>query len=200
MNLFVVAVTLLLLSGVASADTLKAVTEDGKTVVLNGDGTWKYETAAQGFTKPAQATKLLKGTRVRYGLWMDESKWLLAKDKGDSPERDYAFRHVTGDAYAMVIAERLEVPMESLKAIALQNARNATKDVRVTKEEVRNVNGTQVLSLQMEGTIQGIPFVFNGYYYAGKRGTIQVITYTGRNLFEEYRRDMDNLLSGFFVE
>jgi hypothetical protein len=200
MNLFVVVVALLLLTGVASADALRAVTEDGKSVILNGDGTWRYDAPAQGITKPPQASKLFKGTRVRYGLWTDESKWLLAKDKGDSPERDYAFRHVTGDAYAMVIAERLEVPMESLKAIALQNARNATKDVRVTKEELRNVNGTQVLAMQMEGTIQGIPFVFNGYYYAGKRGTIQVITYTGRNLFDEYRRDMENLLSGFFVE
>jgi hypothetical protein len=42
--------------------------------------------------------------------------------------------------------------------------------------------------------------VFNGYYYAGKRGTIPVITYTGRNDFDEYRRDMENVLSGFFVE
>ena len=155
MKLFVVVVALLLLTGVASADALRAVTEDGKSVILNGDGTWRYDAPAQGITKPPQASKLFKGTRVRYGLWMDESKWLLAKDKGDSPERDYAFRHVTGDAYAMVIAERLEVPMESLKAIALQNARNATKDVRVTKEELRNVNGTPVLAMQMEGDDPG---------------------------------------------
>ena len=199
MNLFVLAVALLLFTGVVSAETLKAVTEDGKPVILNSDGTWRYAAIAQA-SKPAQATKLLKGTRVQYGLWMDESKWLLVKDKSDNPERDYAFRHVTGDAHALVIAERLEVPMESLKVIALQNARNAAKDVRVTKEEFRNVNGTQLLSLEMEGTIQGIPLVLHGYYYAGKRGTIQVIAYAGRNLFEEYRRDMDNLLSGFFVE
>ena len=39
-----------------------------------------------------------------------------------------------------------------------------------------------------------------GYYYGGPSGTVQVITYTGRRLFEDYRKEFEEFLNGFRVE
>jgi hypothetical protein len=50
--------------------------------------------------------------------------------------------------------------------------------------------------MQITGTAQGIPFHYYGYYYTGKLGSVQVITYTGESLFEEYKPEFDELLNG----
>ena len=59
------------------------------------------------------------------------------------------------------------------------------------------MNGTPVTCMEITGTTQGIPFHYFGYYYSGKGGSIQVITYTGESLFEQYRTDFQELLNGF---
>lgn len=109
------------------------------------------------------------------------------------------FAHRNGDGYAMVIAERVEIPVDQLKRIALSNARDASTDARIVEEERRTVNGANVLMLRLEGTMHGIKFTFLGYYYGGPAGTVQVITYTGQNLFGEYRSDFEDFLNGFEV-
>jgi hypothetical protein len=51
----------------------------------------------------------------------------------------------------------------------------------------------------MESVSHGIPFAFEGYYYGGKAGTIQILTYTGTNLVKEYDADFMEFLNGFRV-
>lgn len=63
----------------------------------------------------------------------------------------------------------------------------------------RVVNGIETLCLQIEGTITKIPITQYGYYYGGKEGTIQVITFTRQNLFSIYREEFTNFLNGLVV-
>jgi hypothetical protein len=97
----------------------------------------------------------------------------------------------------MIISERISIPMDKLREIALDNARDAAPDIKVVEEQRRRVNGTDVLMMRLEGTTNGIPFTYLGYYYGGPVGTIQVITYTGQNLFDEYRKEFEEFLNGF---
>lgn len=53
--------------------------------------------------------------------------------------------------------------------------------------------------LRLEGKTNGIAFTYLGYYYSSPSGTVQVITYTGQNLFQEYRHDFEDFLNGFHV-
>jgi hypothetical protein len=97
----------------------------------------------------------------------------------------------------MIIAERLAIPMDKLKALALVNAKQASPDMKVVEESRRNVNGVEVLTMRFEGTVNGVRFAYLGLYYGGEQGAVQVLTYTGRNLFEEYRSVMEEFLNGF---
>ena len=193
------AAPLLLLSAPAWAQPTRATTEDGRKVLLYPDGRWKYAPPAprgraeKAYTRAVSATEGIDLLRGGMTLFVDPAKW--KRTPSEDPTR-ISFRHSTGEAYGMVVAERLAIPLPRLKEIALSNAREAAPDVRVTLEERRRVNDADVLAMQMEGTIQGVPFTYYGYYFSGRQGSVQLLTYTGSNLFAEYKPEFEVFLNG----
>ena len=45
--------------------------------------------------------------------------------------------------------------------------------------------------------MSGVVFVYYGYYFSNKNGTVQLLTYTSDNLFPFYVEEMEILLNGF---
>ncbi len=185
----------------------KAITDTGDEVVLYEDGTWKYvneeeltvkeiPTNPTEFTRSKKSTFLLKSKRLHVGFWLDPKKWSFKKAT-DNEDAEFEFQLKDGDLYGMVISEKIEIPLETLKSIALENGQAAAPDLQIVKEEYRSVNGMKVLMLQMDGTMQGINFSFFGYYYSNENGTIQFVTYTSQNLLQEYKKVTEELLNGF---
>jgi hypothetical protein len=162
----------------------------------HSDGTWKYadETSRTPEIQPQKVVKTpIDITRGGYVLLIDEKKWRIKKQTEADRQ---LFTHVSGDAYVMAISERLEIPISSLRKIALDNAREAAPDAQIVLEEKRRVNGLEVVCLQITGTTNGVPFTYYGYYHSNPRGTVQLVGYTGKNLFNEYQADLTDLLSG----
>jgi len=192
----------------AVSPEIKATTEDGRQVLLNPDGTWQYvqpkvpPPVTQGdhvrYFKPESATVLLKGKRVTYGLWYDRNKWIVDRDI-DNASAEYELTHVEGDRYVVIIPERIRIPLETLKIAAIANAKKVAPDIRVTFEETRIVNNSKILCLKLDATIQEIPVTYVNYYYSGKPGAVQLMAYTGQNLFVEYQQDLFDLLNGFEI-
>ncbi len=184
----------------------KAVTETGKEVILFEDGTWKYQnqednaetaiaTNPSKFVKDEKATFLLKSSKLNVGFWLNPKTWSFKKST-ENPDAEYELQLKDGDLYGMVITEKVEVPLETLKNIAFENAQKVAPDLKVMKEEFRNVNGLRVLLLQMNGTMQGVKFTYYGYYFSSSNGTVQVITYTSQNLLERYKPECERFLNG----
>jgi hypothetical protein len=182
----------------------KATTESGKKILVYPDGTWKPEAAqaakqagpGSSFSRPASATAKLSINRDKSAVFYDPKKW---KPKPGDEVGHYEMEHVEGDGYAIIITERLSITIPALKNIALSNAKEAAPDAEVVHEEMRRVNGKDVLLLQIKGTIQEIPFFYYGYYYTGPEGTIQVINYTFQSLFEEFKPEFEDFLNGLVV-
>lgn len=179
----------------------RARTESGREVLLYPDGTWKYAEVATreptrpgAFNRPATADKAVTSQKVAFKIWIDQSKWKESRKASEAVE--FQFAYVTGDAYAMAITERLSIPLSSLKEIAVTNAKGVAPDIRVVLEEERTVNGLKVMCLVMEGTVKGIGFTYYGYYYSDKTGTIQLVTYTGQTLFQEFKPELTKFLNG----
>jgi len=186
----------------------KAVTELGDEVILFEDGTWKYidklvskkelveiPINSKLFKKNDNSTFLLKSNKLNVGFWINPKLWSFTK-KTKNPVAEYEFTFKKGDLYAMIISEKIEVPLETLKFIALDNGKKAAPDLKIIKEEYRNVNGLKVLLLQMNGTSQGIKFSYYGYYFSSSKGTVQFITYTSQNLIDSYKNESEELLNG----
>ena len=160
------------LAGVLSIAVLvgadrKAKTEDGKEVILRDDGTWVYadevkkdkkegEEPKKEFKKPMNAKLQYKGKRGTLALYLVPGVW-ERMEKPPNPVAEVGFRHKDGDMFALVIAERIIVPLETLKRIALANVRKVDDNARIIKEEKRTVNGNEVLCLILELKSEGIP-------------------------------------------
>jgi hypothetical protein len=191
---------------ISSSAQKKAVTESGDEVLLFDDGTWKpandttddnkeISINPKSFTKSSNATFLLKSSKLNIGVWMDSKKW-IPKKATNNQEAEYELQLKGKDLYGMMICEKIEVPLKTLKALALSNARNAAPDIKIIKEEYRTVNGNKVMMMQMNGTTQGIKFSYYGYYFSNSKGTLQFITYTAQNLLSTYINDIEELLNG----
>ncbi|HEU4431844.1 MAG TPA: hypothetical protein VFR51_00520 [Pyrinomonadaceae bacterium] len=199
---------LLMTAGTAVSQTpIKARTESGKDVILSPDGTWKYATevapgahtsTAATMTRAANAKSVYKAPHGGFSIWYDDSKWILAP-KADEEGR-IEFRLKRGDGYAVAIIEELGMPSSTLKEIALENAKSAAADTRIVFEETRTVNGKEVLCMKMEGSVKGIPFRYYGYYYGGKAGSIQLLTFTGTQIFAKYEQDFLEFLNGLQID
>ena len=203
MRILFLAAAILFSASLASAQK-KAVTENGDEIILYNDGTWKYlnekeveKTAIpvnrSHFKKNKNSTFLLKSNRFNVGIWLDPKKWSFEKKTGDS---EYEFELKNGNLYGMLVSEKIEIPLETLKQVALENGQAVAPDLKIVKEEYRTVNGIKVLMLKMNGTMQGIKFSYYGYYFSNENGTIQFITYTSQNLMTEHLRDCEEMLNG----
>ncbi len=201
--------TLVMFSLTLGYGQIKAVTENGDEVTLWDDGTWGYDDLEMEedteilmnpatFTKGERANFLLKSSRNDFGFYLNPKDWSFIKD-GSNPSAEYELHLKSGDLYGMIISEQLEIPLETLRGIAVSTAKAAAPDLRVVNEEYRMVNGMKVLHLQMNGTMQGIKFSYYGYYYSNENGTVQFVTFTSQNLIESYREQCDALLNGLIV-
>ena len=185
---------------------MNAVTESGEEVLLYDNGTWKYvnekddvETEIKlndkPFTKDKNSTFVVKSKKANIGVWINPKDWSFTKSASNE-DAEFQFQKKGEDLYGMLVAEKLEIPIEALKNIAIQNAKSVATDIKVVSEEYRNVNGIKVLMMQMAGTIQGMKIVYCGYYYSNDTGTIQLLTYTGENLLKSYHNDIETFLNG----
>jgi hypothetical protein len=188
-------------------DALRARTQDGRTVILHADGTWKFyddgtaqDPGAPDDSKvkaPSRATKKVSDPKGLVDLWYAPDKWTAyPRPEKLSPDASFALIHKTKDAYALGIIERISMPLKTLKRIAVDNARNVAPDAEVVLEEEREINGNDAAIMGITGTIDGIPFRYHNFYWTGEKGSVQVITYTSQNLFEEYIDDLNDLLNG----
>ena len=202
----IIFTALILLSMQFANAQINAITDSGDEVVLYDDGTWEYlndsmVTASEipenskEFITDKKSTFLVKSKKLNIGIWINPKTWSFSKGT-DKDAYEFQFQKKGDDLYAMLIAEKTQIPVETLKEIAISNAKDAAPDIKVIKEEYRNVNGKRVFMMQMAGTIQGIRFTYFGYYYSNSNGTIQLLAYTGESLFNEYETEIELFLNG----
>ena len=208
MKKFPLLFAFLLLSGMVVAQE-RAITSTGDEVILYQDGTWAYadaERAAEDevptnpkpFTKAAGNTFLLKSTTFNVGFWINPTKWSFKK-AASNEDAEYELQLKGEDLYGMIITEQTEIPLETMRMIAVENAKDIAPDVRIVEEEYRTVNGTTVMMLKMHATMQGIKIGYYSYYYSNERGTVQFVTYTSQSLMKTYEQEIEGLLNGLVV-
>jgi hypothetical protein len=199
------------ISNIATSQ-IKALTDNGREVILSYDGTWKYSddnsiknavstdsltTNKTKFTKTSQATFLVKSSIFNVGVFMNPSKWTFAAHRDNEKNPEYRFTLKSEEGYAMMVAEKTQIGLENMRQIAFLNAQKASVDVKETGAEYRMVNNKKILCLKFQGTIQGIKFVYFGYYFSSPNGTIQLLSYTSEQYYDSIQKELENFLNGF---
>ena len=200
--------TLFLFCSISSINAQKkAITETGQEVILNDDGTWSYLNSedeepslkislnSEEFNKSEDSNFLLKSKKNNIGFWLNSKKWEFKKAESN-PDAEYELQRRGEDLYGLILTEKIEVPLENLRNIALENGKDVAPDLQIVKEEYRIVNGQKILLLQMNGTMQGIKISYYNYYFSNSNGSTQFMTYTSQNLLNSYLKDCEELLNG----
>ncbi len=189
---------------------IKAHTENGREVSLFNDGTWKYADDGGGtiYTdlslnpiaqyKPYAAQKSINSSHINVKIFFDAKMWEY-KRISPAEAREYEFWTKWGDGKAIITTEERQVKIDQLHLIAASNAIKMVPDIRVTSEELRKVNGYEVLAINFEGTINGVQHLFLGYYYSGAAGTVQFLTWGSQGFFAENRKAFTHLLNGLMI-
>lgn len=207
-KIFIVTLSLSFIT-IPSIAQKKAITENGEEVILYDNATWKsaditpaYETRLDTLivAKKADATFAVKSNKVKCSVWINPKKWSFTT-KTFAPSQEYVFnlKNKQQEIMAVLIPERIQIPLSTFTTLALANMKEASPDAHLTREEVRIVNGVTVKMLQIEGTVDGLNFTYRGYYYSGKLGTVQLLAFTYKEFFDEFSSDIDELLSGFAI-
>lgn len=193
-----------------------AVTDSGRVVLLNDNGTWQYEEVIstdnvaekandtsvdisyKKYFRPASSKAILKSQRNKTAIWYNTQSW-RKNSTAFSEASEFSLTTFNGDGYCTIVTEAIQLTYGLMKEAVVKNAQSLATDFKITSEEFRNVNGRKVMCLTAKATSQGLKFSFMYYIYTGSIGTTQLICYTSDNIFNQRKRDFEELMNGFVV-
>src|SRR5882757_7906293 len=119
MNRFFLILCILTISNISKSQT-KALTENGREVILFENGTWKYSGDSSNktltpidsltinknkFAKTTGATFLVKSKIFNIGVFINPAKWTFSSHKDNEKNPEYRFSLKSGEGYVMMITE-----------------------------------------------------------------------------------------------
>jgi hypothetical protein len=202
---FILLLCLLFTFSRTNAQT-KAITDNGDEVILYENHTWKYtddfkrqesiiKSNGATFTKNKDATFLLKSNNIPMGFWLDPKVWSFEKAKTNL-SAEYEIQQKNASMQAIIITEKVYLPIETLRNVVITNARQVAADYEVEKEEFRMVNGLKVLYIQSRGTVLDMKFIFYGYYYTDSATTLQYLCTGFAANEQEDQKVAEDLMNG----
>ena len=141
----------------------------------------------------------MNSTRNSSAFWINSTKWNFRKAESNT-DAEYEFQLKGEDLYGMALTESIPMPLEALANIAFGIARNAAPDAEIITKEYRVVNGHKVIYMRINGTMEGVPFTYRGYYFTNDVGATQFITYTATSITDRYTADIEELLNGLTTQ
>lgn len=188
----------------------KALTDDGKEVVLFDDGTWKFvndsdslslitiKTNPTNFEKSKDATFLIKSKKFDIGLYFNPKKWEISA-KTNSPFTEYLLRRTENEnsLVGIMVTEKIAIPtLKSLKDVILAGLQSRVDYFRLKESEYRTVNGLKVLYLHYIANTKGLDFEYGSYYYLDEIGYCGIVSFSMQKDFENNFPKMQEFLNG----
>lgn len=146
------------------------------------------------YRKPELSQHAYDSSSAIYSLHLIPEEWVRSETpKNQDAEIEFTLKGK--DCYSTIVVERIEMPIQSLMMRTFKHFKETDSDARI-RQEIRRVNGTVIYCLTVNTKFDGIPVVFFGYYASSKKGTVQAVTWTGENLFEEHKPKLEEFLNG----
>jgi len=144
--------------------------------------------------------KVQGGTDYKYYINYNSRKWDKVSNESINPIADLTFITKNQDTYALIMAETSKLTIQQLKASAIYYMSGVYETVNIKSIGLRNVNGKEMLCMKISIEIQGEVYKYYNYYYSGDWGTIQFIVFATNDSYEKNLNNIEELLSGLYVE
>jgi len=190
----------LLTAPLASAQDIRAVTEDGRRVVLSQDGKWRFDTKARAGVVTEGGSPYQTSVK-KISLNFNTNEWTLMPKREGEASNKRMFQHRNLPIYVLAIADELPASNESLKAAIFTNAASGGFTTTTLIDQTKQISGHQVGELRFAAANKsGLEFVFSSYYYADEDGNVQLMCYTAQSLFHKYQAECEKLLNGLSIK
>ena len=200
--------TLILLSYQADAQ-IKAVTDEGKEVVLFDNGTWKFANESDAkvlenittnetpFTKDKASTFLYRSKKVNAGVYVNPKIWKIT-DAFKTPVLEYAFvNSLNPNTFGLLVSENIEVgSLKNLKELVVISTQNRADYFKLKESEYRTVNGLKVLYLRYIANTKGLDFEYQTYAFLTDNGYCSLTSYAFAKYFDQNKAELDRFLNG----
>lgn len=189
---------------------IKALTEDGKEVVLFDNKTWRFTnetdekqqnsiiTNDNPFSKSEDATFLLRSSKIDAGIYINPKKWKTSSVKLGSLEYSFEFKKSQNSA-TMAGLSTDNVPIQTLKNLrdlVLANIQKSVDYFKLINSEYRTVNGNKVIFAEYAANRQGIDFHYVANFYLNENGFCNAIAFTYEKDFEKNKAELLSFING----
>lgn len=146
--------------------------------------------------KSQEASKAQPATAGSGILWLDPKEWTWVEGGSENVQ---TFLYLKGQAQARWIAKAEGGSVEALLNSTLERIRNIDHEARPVFSEMRMVNGTKVMCVQIRAHQQDAEVIYFGYLFADDERSHQLYTVsTGWTLSENYA-EFNKLLDGLVL-
>jgi len=158
------------------------------------------------YSKPQDSTKLIKGEKVDYALWVDQNKWDVY-DSNDTVFIDFrnmlgsqgtglshVLRHNSGESMAITQEIQTATNFEILHKSLLESL--STGRGSIVSEDIRKVNGSEILYIKWMEDLGATKIIWLSYYLSNKTGHMRLACGTTEELLTKYESDIIDLLNG----
>ena len=156
----------------------------------------EISTNSQIFNKNSNADFYIRLKKANVGVWVDTSKWEI--DKADT--------HLTFK-YKTSYSTELHLYYFTTKRTDIENCNlqieiweNVFKNFNLISKEYREVNGTKIIFLDIEGRYGTTPETMIGYHKAVGNGTITFRCVIATQNISAFENDIIELLNGLVIE
>lgn len=190
---------------------IKAVTEDGREVVLLENKTWRFvndtdektldviETNEALVKKPNDATFLMRSKKVDAGIYINPKRWKNIK-MSVLPTAEYTFKSLVNPNIMILgclMSENAPIQtLKNLRDVMLGAIQSKADYFKLNKSEYRTVNGIKVLFIDYSLNTSGMDFHYIGNYYLTEDGYCNVVVFCYEKDFDKNQSEMQNFING----
>ncbi len=168
----------------------------------------RYDIAKSGiqYSSPPASTGMIRGGNVAYQLWVDISKWEIYgtddagfidfqnMQSGRDTGLSHVLKHRSGEC--MAITQEIPKPADFEKLHKTLAESLAMRKGAVLSEDIRTVNGTDMLYIKWIEDLGASKIVWMSYYLLNETGHMRLAVGTTEQLLAPYESDMIDLLNG----
>lgn len=146
------------------------------------------------FKKSNDAKQLIKSKVNASACYYDSKKWSFSKH--ENKDSEFVFQLKSAPVQAMMLCEKSTVPLLIHRDAVFANIQKIVPDARVTHQEYRNVNGQNVLQIEITATVGAYPCVYWGYLVSSSAGSTTWLAFGTQELVSQNKADIETLMNG----
>lgn len=152
------------------------------------------------FSIPKKSESGFKSEKFPYTIHYNPKIWKELDCNQINAQADACFYIEGKDTFSMIIAEDAEGDLPHLKAAALVNAYSVAKEVAVKNVGMLEVNGHELLKMEIDANINDYELSYYNYYLSTDWGMIQMISFAGKEAFKKQFDNIVDINNGIVVD